>query len=245
MNLADPAPAQLPADIADFVGRDTDLAALNRLVADRGGREDPLPSHPVASPRASAVVITGGAGVGKTALAVHWAHLAADEFPDGQLYVDLRGYAGAAPVTTLDALTSLLRGLGVPMARIPADERQAAALYRSELAARRMIVVLDNAKSAEHVRPLLPGRSSSVTLVTSRAGLTGLIAREGAARIRLDPLSTDEALTLLAGMIGAARIRREAEQAAHWLSCVPACRWRCGSRRLGCLPSPTPRSGTT
>lgn len=215
VNLADPAPAQLPADIADFVGRDTDLAALNRLVADRGGREDPLPSHPVASPRASAVVITGGAGVGKTALAVHWAHLAADEFPDGQLYVDLRGYAGAAPVTTLDALTSLLRGLGVPMARIPADERQAAALYRSELAARRMIVVLDNAKSAEHVRPLLPGRSSSVTLVTSRAGLTGLIAREGAARIRLDPLSTDEALTLLAGMIGAARIRREAEQAAQ------------------------------
>ncbi|HEY3902343.1 MAG TPA: BTAD domain-containing putative transcriptional regulator [Streptosporangiaceae bacterium] len=206
VNLADPAPAQLPADIADFVGRDTDLAALTRLADNRGRREDQAPS---------AVVITGGAGVGKTALAVHWAHLTADEFPDGQLYVDLRGYAGTAPVTTLDALTSLLHGLGVPMTRIPADERQAAALYRSELAARRMIVVLDNAKSAEHVRPLLPGRSRSVTLVTSRAGLTGLIAREGAARIRLDPLSTDEALTLLAGMIGAARIRREAEQAAQ------------------------------
>jgi DNA-binding SARP family transcriptional activator/tetratricopeptide (TPR) repeat protein len=199
VSLADPAPAQLPADIADFVGRDTDLATLNLLVTTHGGT----------------VVITGGAGVGKTALAVHWAHLTAEEFPDGQLYVDLRGHSGTAPVATLDALTSLLHGLGVPMARIPADERQAAALYRSEMAGRRMIVVLDNARSAEHVRPLLPGRSRSVTLVTSRAGLTGLIAREGAARIRLDPLSTEEALKLLAGMIGAARIRREAEQAAQ------------------------------
>ena len=170
VNLGDPAPAQLPADIADFVGRDTDLARLSRLVDGQGRRED----------RAStAVVITGGAGVGKTALAVHWAHLVADAFPDGQLYVDLRGYSGTAPVTTLDALISLLHGLGVPIARIPADERQAAALYRSEMACRRMIVVLDNARSAEHVRPLLPGRSRSVTLVTSRTSLTGLTAREG------------------------------------------------------------------
>ncbi|HET7016078.1 MAG TPA: BTAD domain-containing putative transcriptional regulator, partial [Streptosporangiaceae bacterium] len=217
VNLADPAPAQLPADIADFVGRDTELAALGRFV-------EVHPLHPPpathttrasATTSASTVIVTGGAGVGKTALAVHWAHLVADDFPDGQLYVDLRGHSGTAPVTTLDALTSLLHGLGVPMARIPADERQAAALYRSEMAGRRMIVVLDNARSADYVRPLLPGRSKSVTLVTSRTSLTGLTAREGAARISLDPLSTDEALALLAGMIGAIRIRRETEPAAE------------------------------
>jgi DNA-binding SARP family transcriptional activator/tetratricopeptide (TPR) repeat protein len=211
VNLADPAPAQLPADIADFVGRDTELAALGRFT-------EAHPLHPppaTHTARASTVIITGGAGVGKTAFAVHWAHLVADDFPDGQLYVDLRGYSGTAPVTTLDALISLLHGLGVPMARIPADERQAAALYRSEMAGRRMIVVLDNARSEQPVRPLLPGRSKSVTLVTSRTGLTGLTAREGAARICLDPLSTDEALALLAGMIGAVRIRRETEPAAE------------------------------
>lgn len=206
---AGPSPAQLPADIADFVGRAADLTSLSLLVPRRGGREGDIPL---------AIVITGGAGVGKTALAVHWAHLAVDAFPDGQLYIDLRGYSGTTPVTTFDALTALLHGLGVHTARVPADEGQAAAMYRSEMASRRMIVVLDNARSAEHVRPLLPGRSASVTLVTSRAGLAGLTAREGAARISLGPLTTDEALTLLSGMVGADRVRREAEAAGKLTS---------------------------
>jgi len=204
-SLAGPSPAQLPAGIADFVGRTADLASLSRLVPGRGGRDAAIP--PV-------IVITGGAGVGKTALAVHWAHVMADTFPNGQLYVNLRGYSDTAPVTTLDALIALLHGLGVPAARVPADKGQAAAMYRSEMASRRMIVVLDNARSSEHVRLLLPGRSHSVTLITSRAGLTGLTARDGAARISLEPLSSDEALTLLSGMIGADRVRREAMAAA-------------------------------
>jgi DNA-binding SARP family transcriptional activator/tetratricopeptide (TPR) repeat protein len=198
-------PAQLPSDIGDFVGRAADLAALSRLVLGRDGRDDASPAL---------IAITGGAGVGKTALAVHWAHLAAAEFPDGQLYVNLQGFSATEPVTPLDALTALLHGIGVPPARIPADERLAAAMYRSEMSTRRMIVVLDNARNSQHVRALLPGRSQSLTLITSRARLTGLTAREGAARIDLLPLSESEALTLLADMIGAGRVRHEAAAAA-------------------------------
>jgi DNA-binding SARP family transcriptional activator/tetratricopeptide (TPR) repeat protein len=201
VSLAGPSPAQLPAGIADFAGRAAELASLSRLVLGRGDGDDAIPP---------AIVITGGAGVGKTALAVHWAHLMAGQFPGGQLYLNLRGYSDTAPVSALDALTGLLRGLGGPAMRIPADEGQAAALYRSEMASRRMIVVLDNARGPEHVRPLLTGRSRSVTLVTSRSGLIGLTAREGTARIILNPLSNDEALTLLTGMIGADRVSREA-----------------------------------
>jgi DNA-binding SARP family transcriptional activator/tetratricopeptide (TPR) repeat protein len=200
-----PSPAQLPGDIGDFVGRAADLTTLNSLVLRRSCQDDASP--PV-------IAITGGAGVGKTALAVHWAHLAAAEFPDGQLYVNLQGYSATAPVTPLDALTALLHGIGVPADRIPPDEPRAAAMYRSEMSTRHMIVVLDNARSSAQVRTLLPGRSRSVTLITSRAGLTGLTAREGAARISLLPLSAGEALTLLASMIGADRVRHELAAAA-------------------------------
>lgn len=206
VTLAGPSPAQLPADIANFVGRTAELASLSRLVPARDGGDSAVPP---------AIVITGGAGVGKTALAVHWAHVTADKFPDGQLYINLRGFSGTAPVTTLDALTALLHGLGIPAARVPADEGQAAALYRSKMASLRMIVVLDNARGPEQVRPLFPGRCQSMTIVTSRAGLTGLMAREGTARMRLNPLSGDEALTLLSHMIGASRISHEAGAAAE------------------------------
>jgi DNA-binding SARP family transcriptional activator/tetratricopeptide (TPR) repeat protein len=227
---ANPSPAQLPGDIGDFVGRAADLAALSRLVPRRGGRDDASPA---------VIAVTGGAGVGKTALAVRWAHLAAAEFPDGQLYVNLQGYSATAPVTSLDALIALLHGIGVPTARIPADERLAAAMYRSEMSTRRMIVVLDNARSSEHVRALLPGRSRSVTLVTSRTGLTGLTAREGAARISLLPLSESEALTLLAGMVGADRVRDEAASAAvlaERCACLPLA-LRIAAARLVAFPN--------
>jgi tetratricopeptide (TPR) repeat protein len=117
-------------------------------------------------------------------------------------------------VTPHDALTALLHGIGVSAAQIPANERLAAAMYRSEMSTRRMIVVLDNARGSEHVRALLPGRSPCVTLITSRAGLTGLTAREGATQVSLHPLNESEALTLLAGMIGADRVRDEAVAAA-------------------------------
>ncbi len=222
-------PAQLPGDIGGYVGRAADLAALDGFVPRHDGQADSSPA---------VIAIIGGAGVGKTALAVHWAHLAADEFPDGQLYVDLHGYSAIAPVPPLDALTALLHGIGVPAARIPPDERLAAAMYRSAMSTRRMIVVLDNARGSEHVRALLPGRSRSVTLITSRAGLTGLTAREGAARISVRPLGASEALTLLAGMIGEDRVRGEADAAAALAgqcACLPLA-LRIAAARLLAMP---------
>jgi hypothetical protein len=139
--------------------------------------------------------IGGTAGVGKTALAVHWAHQAAGRFPDGQLYVNLRGYDLAHPVTPAAALAGFLRSLGVAGQDIPAEEAERAARYRSLLAARRMLVVLDNARAADHVRPLLPGDPACAVIVTSRDALTGLVARDGAHRLDLDLLPLQDAVT--------------------------------------------------
>ncbi len=126
--------------------------------------------------------------MGKTALAVHWAHHAADQFPDGQLHVNLRGYDPAQPVTAADALAGFLRSLGVPGQDIPADAAERTARYRSLLAGQRMLVVLDNASTVDQVRPLLPGDPGCRVLVTSRNSLAGLVARDGATRIDLDML---------------------------------------------------------
>ena len=146
--------------------------------------------------------IGGTAGVGKTALAVQWARQVAERFPDGQLYVNLRGYDPGQPMTATDALAGFLRALGVAGPDIPAGEDERAARYRSLLAARRMLVVLDNAGSVEQVRPLLPGSPGCVVLVTSRDTLAGLVARDGARRLTLDLLPLADAISLLRALIG-------------------------------------------
>ncbi|HEY7432857.1 MAG TPA: tetratricopeptide repeat protein [Streptosporangiaceae bacterium] len=185
-------PRQLPAAVRHFVGRESELAALTQL-ADQLGT---TPSSMVVS------AIGGTAGVGKTALALHWAHQAAGQFPDGQLYVNLRGYDAGQPLSAGDALAGFLRALGVDGQDIPGDADERAAVYRSILAGRRMLVVLDNARQAEQVRPLLPGSPTCMTVVTSRDALTGLVARDGAVRLEMDLLPLPEAVSLLRVLIG-------------------------------------------
>jgi DNA-binding SARP family transcriptional activator/Tfp pilus assembly protein PilF len=196
-------PRQLPAAVGYFAGRADELHALSGLIDGDGDAGRTL----VIS------AIGGTAGVGKTALAVHWAHQVADRFPDGQLYVNLRGYDPARPMPAADALAGFLRALGVPGQAIPAEEDERAAQYRSLLASRRMLVVLDNARSVEQVRPLLPGAPACMVVVTSRDALTGLVARDGARRLELDPLPVAEAIDLLRALIGA-RVDVEPDAAA-------------------------------
>jgi DNA-binding SARP family transcriptional activator/tetratricopeptide (TPR) repeat protein/DNA-binding XRE family transcriptional regulator len=186
-------PQQLPAAVRQFTGRDRELAELSRLLAPD-------------SANAGTMIISaigGTAGVGKTALAVHWAHQVRDRFPDGQLYVNLCGHDPGQPVPAAEALAGFLRSLGVPGPDIPLDADQRAARYRSLLSGKRMLVVLDNAGSAGQVRPLLPGTPACTVLVTSRDALPGLVARDGAARLDLDLLPLADAVALLATLIGA------------------------------------------
>jgi tetratricopeptide (TPR) repeat protein len=186
-------PRLLPYDVPDFTGRVEDLAWLDRVSA--GG-----------TTTATIGTIGGIAGVGKTALAVHWAHLAAGRFPDGQLYVDLRGYGPDLPLTPMTALRRLLHAVGVADTAIPQDADEASALYRSTLSGRRVLVLLDNAATVEQVRPLIPVGPGSFALVTSRDRLSGLVAREGARRHTLDILSGGAARQLLCRIIGADRV---------------------------------------
>jgi tetratricopeptide (TPR) repeat protein/transcriptional regulator with XRE-family HTH domain len=193
-------PRQLPLDVRGFAGR---LAHLERLDAC-------LESDPAHPTTVVVSAVAGMAGVGKTALALHWAHRRADRFPDGQLYVDLRGFGAAeAVVDPADALRGFLEALQVPVARIPADPDARAALFRSLLADRRMLLVLDNARDDVQVRPLLPGAGRCVVVVTSRDRLSGLIVGEGARPLHLDVLADDEAAALLAGRLGADRLAQE------------------------------------
>jgi tetratricopeptide (TPR) repeat protein/transcriptional regulator with XRE-family HTH domain len=186
------APAQLPPDVSAFTGREDQLAQLDAwLAGDTSG-----PAAVVIS------AIAGTAGVGKTALAIRWAHRAAGRYPDGQLYVNLRGYDLDQPVTAAEALARFLAALGVPSQNIPAGVDERAARYRTELAGRRMLIVLDNAAAAEQVRPLLPGTPSCTVVVTSRNSLAGLVAVDGARRMDLDLLPVEEAITLLRTLIG-------------------------------------------
>jgi DNA-binding SARP family transcriptional activator len=191
-------PAQLPADVADFTGRGRHLRQLHQLLA--------ASQHTTAL---SISAIVGGAGTGKTALAVHWAHQVRHRFGDGQLYVDLRGTTPTAPVRPIQALTNLLRGLGVAAFDVPDELDQAAALYRTLLADRRVLVVLDDTRDADQLRPLLPGSPGCLVLVTSRDQLAGLVAQQGARRLTLDVLTPAEAKTLLARVLGDQRVRTE------------------------------------
>lgn len=191
-------PRELPADVQGFRGRDDALKVLDEWLPDV--RRDSAAGPVVIS------AIAGTAGVGKTALAVHWAHRVADQFPDGQLYVNLRGYDREAPVRPLDALAGFLRALGLPTEQVPADPAEAAARFRSLVAGRRMLVVLDNAGSVEQTRPLLPGSPGCLVLVTSRDKLSGLVARDGARRLTLDVLTPGQADDLLRRLLGANRV---------------------------------------
>lgn len=192
------APRELPGQAPGFVGRDSALKALDEI----NERGDQPGTTTIAA-------IVGPSGMGKTALAVHWAHLVSDDFPDGQLYINMRGYSTGTPLRPVEALGGLLRSLGAPPERIPAVQEDAARLYRSYLADRRMLVVLDNACSADQIRPLLPGSSGCVVVVTSRDRLMGLVARDGARRIALDVLTPEDAKGLLTYLLGADVVRAE------------------------------------
>jgi tetratricopeptide (TPR) repeat protein/DNA-binding XRE family transcriptional regulator len=181
-------PRELPPDTGGFVGRVGEIIRLDRL----------LDSHL----DSAVAVVTGMAGVGKTALAIHWAHRAASEFPDGQLYVNLRGYDPATPADPTDVLAAFLRSLGVATAEIPDSLDERANRYRSLLANRRTLILLDNARSTDQVRDLMPGSATSVALVTSRDSLGGLTVRHGADHLELVPMPLDDARTLLRTHIG-------------------------------------------
>ncbi len=199
-----PVPAQLPHGIPGFSGRKTELSWLNGLLADDG------------DDAGATVVITaiaGTAGVGKTALAVHWAQQIRDRFPDGQLYVNLRGFDPAGPaMQPADAIRAFLDSFAVPADRVPVDLEAQAALYRSLLAGRRVLIVLDNARDADQVRPLLPGTPSCLVLVTSRNQLLSLVAADGARPLAVDLLPAAQARDLLSRRLGKQRV--EAEPAA-------------------------------
>ncbi|MGA6167103.1 tetratricopeptide repeat protein [Amycolatopsis magusensis] len=183
-------PAQLPADVSGFTGRARELRSLNHLLPDDGTD-------------VRIAVVSGTAGVGKTAVALRWAHRSREHFPDGQLYLDLRGYGPERPVEPGDALSGFLRALGVDGSEIPAEEDQRAAKFRTELDERQLLLILDNAGSVEQVRPLLPGSASCSVLVTSRETLPALIARHGAHRVLLDLLTPEASLDLLHHLLGA------------------------------------------
>jgi DNA-binding SARP family transcriptional activator len=199
-------PAQLPAAVAGFTGRRRQLDRLGGMLAGPGAGNGPV--LPLAT-------ITGTAGIGKTALAVHWAHQVRGRFPDGQLYANLRGYDPGPPLRPLDALSAFLAALGVAVEEVPTDLEPAAALYRSILADRRVLVVLDNAHHADQVRPLLPGGAGCLALVTSRDPLGGLVARDGAIRLALSVLTATEARELLVALLGKDRVDAEPDAAAR------------------------------
>ncbi|CCH28958.1 BTAD domain-containing putative transcriptional regulator [Actinosynnema sp. NPDC047251] len=180
-------PDQVPPDVPGFVGRTAVLEQVTRLVAPDGEAGTAVP----------VVVLTGVPGVGKTALAVRLAHRLRHRFPDGRLYADLRGHGRGPAPRAEEVLTGFLRALGVPPEQIPVDQDEQGSLFRSLLAGRRMLLVLDDAAAPDQVRPLLPGTSGCPVLVTSRDDLRGLIAVDGARRVGLDVPTTPEALALL------------------------------------------------
>ncbi|WP_339130114.1 BTAD domain-containing putative transcriptional regulator [Streptomyces sp. f51] len=196
-------PSQLPSDLPLFTGRDTELGQVDALL--------PAEGHPE-----TAVIglINGMAGAGKTTLAVHWAHRVAHRFPDGSLYVNLRGYdQGGSVMDPSEALETFLVALGVAPQAVPEGLDAQAALYRSVLARRRVLIVLDNARDSAQVRPLLPGTPGCLVIVTSRSRLTGLVAGHGAHPLTLGPLTAGEAHAMLTRRLGTARVEAEPEAA--------------------------------
>ncbi|HCT78689.1 MAG TPA: AfsR family transcriptional regulator [Micromonosporaceae bacterium] len=188
-------PAQLPANLSSFTGRDHALTTLDAML----GRASENCATAV-------VAIVGTAGVGKTALAIRWAHRVRHLFDGGQLFLDLGGYSPGTPMVTAEALSRCLRALGVPPTRVPDDIDEAASLYRSVLADKRVLILLDNAHDTAQIQPLLPGGAGCLVIVTSRGRLDGLAARHDAQRLSLDVLTPDEAAKLLTRIIGTDRV---------------------------------------
>jgi DNA-binding SARP family transcriptional activator len=200
------APTQLPLALPALVGRARELDRLDAVLPGQGR------SVPAGLATAVIAAVSGTAGVGKTALAVHWAHRVAGQFPDGQLYVNLRGFDPSA--SALDpgaAIRGFLDAFGVSAQRIPADLDGQVGLYRTVLAGRRVLVVLDNARDVEQVRPLLPGTAGCMAIVTSRSQLTGLVAAEGAHHLTLDVLTAGAARDLIVHRLGADRVATGAD----------------------------------
>jgi len=201
---AAPAPAQLPLGVPGFTGRAAELARLDALLPPGDPAGTTSPDAP------AAVVISGTPGVGKTALAVHWAHRIAPRFPGGQLHADLRGFSPAVTAASpAEALYGFLLALGVPPDRVPADLDQRAALYRSRLAGQRVLIVLDNARDPAQVRPLLPATPGCLAVITSRQQLTSLTIAQGARPLTLDLMTAAEARDLLTTRLGGERARAE------------------------------------
>lgn len=193
-----PRPSQLPPPIR-LAGRDGELAALDEMCS---AAED-VPA---------VVVVTGPAGIGKTALGVNWAHASRSRFPDGQIFADLRGHAPDGPASPADVLAQFLRALGVEPEQVPADLAELTAMYRSLTAERRIVAVLDDAVSAAQVAPLLPASLQSVTVVTGRWRLAALLVR-GARALTLGRLADEAGVELLARTVGEERVLREPEPA--------------------------------
>ncbi len=214
---APPVPRQLPPAAAHFTGRTAELETLTRTLDDVGAG---APGTVVIS------AIGGPAGVGKTALALRWAHQIAGRFPDGQLHVNLRGFGpSAVPATPAQAIRGFLDALGVPPEQVPPLPEAQAGLYRSLLADRRLLLVLDNARDEEQVRPLLSASPGSLVLVTSRNQLSGLAAADGARLLSLDILSHGEAVQLLTARLGARPApppsRKRSAEIAVLCACLP------------------------
>ena len=193
-------PRQLPGDIDSFIGREDSVTVLDGLLAGVLGGDGRRVAPPIA-------VVHGAPGVGKTAVVVHWAHTVGERFVDGQLFVNLRGFDATGPA--LDggqALRVLLDALGIAQHQIPDEPQAQRGLYRSLLADKRMLIILDNAHSAEQVRPLLPGSGGCVTVVTSRDQLPGLVTADGAHPIGVGLLTVDDSRRLLAARLGEHRL---------------------------------------
>ncbi|GAA1221817.1 BTAD domain-containing putative transcriptional regulator [Kitasatospora nipponensis] len=198
-------PSDLPPNVPAFTGRAEEIARLDGLLGERTESQPPAIGF-----------ITGVAGVGKTGLAVHWAHRAAGRFPDGRLFVDLCGHDEVnEPTAAADVLSRFLRSLGVPSEQIPVALEERISLYRSMLAERRVLVVLDNVRSVAQIRPLLPGNGQCCVVVTSRDPMEQLILRYGAVRVQLGVLPRAEAIELLARIVPAERIAADPGQSAR------------------------------
>jgi hypothetical protein len=211
-------PRQLPPVVRDFTGQAEHLADLDALLPGDQADAATLPTAAVIS------AVDGTAGIGKTTLAVWWAHRVQDHFPDGTLYANLRGYGTGEPATTGEVLDEFLRALGVLPERMPAGVEAQSGIFRSLLAARRVLIVLDNANHADQVRPLRPGTSGCVVVTTSRDSLTGLVVTEGAIRLTLDLRSENESVQLVSGVLGPGRAGVEATavtELVRWCARLP------------------------
>src|SRR6201995_3631540 len=216
---SDPAPAQLPLEAPGFSGRHAELERMLALIGAAPGQDAAAPDRGPGRDTVQIIAITGTAGVGKTSLANRFARQVASRFPDGQLYVNLRGFdpSGSA-LGPESALRFFLDALAVQPQRMPIDLEGRAALFRSLLNGKRLLIVLDNARDPDQVRPLLPGSPGSLVVVTSRSQLTGLVVAEGATPLTLDVLTEDEAHELLGRRLGPEGIASEPEAASELVS---------------------------